>query len=121
MTESAHQRAIFKWGQQPHIRNKFPELKFLFHVKNETTEGASRVKSDGYMGVRKGVPDLCLPVPKRGYHGLWIELKNETGRASKEQKWWLEELGKLGHKAVLCRGWQEAIRTLEWYLNDGEV
>ena len=118
MSESAHQRAIFKWTQQPHIRQKWPDLKLLFHVKNETTEGARQVAVDRSSGVKRGVPDLCLPVARRGYHSLWVELKNETGRPSKEQKWWIEELGKQGCKASICHGWQEAVRLIEWYMSD---
>lgn len=118
MTESAHQRAVFKWTQQPHVRHKYPELKLLFHVKNETTEGAARVASDKSMGVRPGVPDLCLPVPKGNYHSLWLEMKNEKGRPSEAQKWWIKELNLQGCYAAICHGWEEAVRVLEDYLDE---
>jgi hypothetical protein len=36
----------------------------------------------------------------------------------KEQKWWIEELGKQGFKASICHGWQEAVRLIEWYMSD---
>ena len=45
------------------------------------------------MGVKSGVPDLMLPIPKGGYHGLFIELKKEVGGiTSKEQIDWSQFL-----------------------------
>ena len=41
------------------------------------------------MGVKPGVPDLFLPFPVPPFHGLWIEMKSETGRASAVQKEWI--------------------------------
>ena len=121
MTENQHQIAIFKWTMQPHIRYKYPDLKLLFHVPNGGKRDPIEAKHLKNSGVKPGVPDLCLPVSRHGYHSLWIELKNETGRPSKEQKWWIEELGKQGCKASICHGWQEAVRLIEWYMSDGEV
>lgn len=117
MREARHQINVFKWSQQPSVRSRWPELALLHHIKNETTEGADRVGADKAMGVKKGVPDLCLPVPRGGYHGLYIELKNETGRASTAQEWWGEKLLENGYMWELCHGWESAVRVLEWYLS----
>lgn len=116
MRESEHQRAVFRWSRQPSVRDKWPEIKLLFHVKNETTEGARRVQSDKAMGVKPGVPDLCLPVARGRYHGLFIEMKNERGRVSEAQKWWVRELNGQDYAAVVCYGWESAAMMLEWYL-----
>ena len=67
-------------------------------------------------GVKRGVPDLCLPVPSGRYHGLFLELKTSTGRATSEQKWWVERLNAAGYFAEVCHGWESAVRVLEWYL-----
>jgi hypothetical protein len=37
-------------------------------------------------GVRAGVADLCLPAARRGYHGLYIEMKSEEGVATKSKE-----------------------------------
>jgi hypothetical protein len=79
-------------------------------------------------GVRKGVPDLCLPVPMWGrytddgqidwYHGLFIEMKKEKGgTVSKEQKEWIELLKKQGYRVEVCKGYEAAVKVLEDYLN----
>lgn len=117
MTEYNHQKAVFAWSEQPHIRKAYPELKMLHHIKNETTGGAKQVAIDRKIGVRKGVPDLSLPVPRGQYHGLYIELKNETGKPSREQLWWGQELSALGYKFNICYGWEQATEVLLWYLN----
>ena len=79
-SESSHQQAVIKWSQQPSVRERYPELALLHHIKNETKEGAAQVAVDKVMGVKKGVPDLHLPVARGGYHSLYIEMKNETAQ-----------------------------------------
>ena len=114
--ESKHQRAVLKWSLQPSVLEKWPELKLLFHIKNEERSGAREVAIDKAMGVKKGVPDLCLPVPRGCYHGLYIEMKNETGRPTREQSWWGVELSGQGYYWEVCKGWESAVRVIEWYM-----
>ena len=114
-TENQHQSALIKWTQV--ARQKYPELKLLYHVPNErkcTPAEGARLKR---MGVKRGVPDLCLPVSRHGYSALYIEMKTDTGKTSKEQDWWLEELRKAGNFCDVCHGWDSARRVIEWYLS----
>ena len=68
--------------------------------------------------MKPGVPDLCLPVARGGYHGLYIELKRAVGGIlSDEQKWWIDELKSQGYAAIVCHGAEEAIRTIKEYLS----
>ena len=115
-SEAKHQAAIFKWSQQPKIRQRWPELALLHHIPNGGRRDPIEAKHLQLQGVKKGVPDLHLPVAKRGYHSLYIELKNEKGRASEDQKWWAERLKAQGNEWRLCRGWEDAVNTLMWYL-----
>ena len=117
VSEAKHQQAVIKWSQQPAVRSRWPELALLHHIKNETREGAAQVAVDKAMGVKRGVPDLCLPVARDRYHGLYIELKTETGRTSEAQKWWGEKLLEQGYMFEVCHGWESAVGVLEWYLS----
>lgn len=120
LTELQHQQTVIKWSQQASIRQKWPELKLLFHIGNErfcTPAQGSQLKR---AGIKKGVPDLDLPVPRGKYHGLRIEMKDEDGRTTPDQDWWLGELREQGYFCEVCHGWQSATRVLEWYLNLGE-
>lgn len=116
-TEAQHQAAVIKWSQQPHIRARYPELALLFHIPNGGTRDAVEGKHLKQQGVKKGVPDLCLPVPKGIYHALYIEMKTEKGRTTSDQEWWGNSLLLQGNMWEVCHGWESAVRVLEWYLN----
>lgn len=116
-SERQHQQDVMKWSRQPSIHDRWPELSLLHHIKNETTGGAAQVAADKAMGVKKGVPDLCLPVARNGYHGLYIEMKTPSGRASEAQRWWVTELTHQGYRATVCHGYDAAVAELCWYLS----
>lgn len=116
-SERQHQQAVMKWARQPSIRERWPELALLHHIKNETTGGAAEVAADKAMGVKKGVPDLCLPVTRGGFHGLYIEMKTPSGKASEAQRWWVTRLTEQGYRVVVCHGYDAAVAELCWYLS----
>ncbi len=116
-SEAQHQAAVIKWTQQSSIRRQWPELALLFHIPNGGTRDPVEAKHLKQQGVKSGVPDLCLPVARGGYHGLYIETKTESGRAGREQKWWGEQLLAQGYFWEICHGWESAVRVLEWYLS----
>ena len=68
------------------------------------------------MGVKRGVPDICLPVPLGGYAGLYIELKAGKNRPTPEQREWLSALTQFGYFAVVCYGFEEAVATITKYI-----
>ena len=117
MTELQHQIAVIKWAAQPTIRKQYPCLKLLYHIANERQCTPAMGKLLKLAGVKKGVPDLHLPVPRGQYHGLYIEMKDEDGMATSEQLWWGVELMEQGYYCEVCHGYQSAIRVIEWYLN----
>lgn len=117
VSETSHQIAVIQWTQQPEIRSKWPELKLLHHIPNERICTPQQGKTLKRMGLRKGVPDLCLPVARGPYHGLYIEMKTENGKASEEQNWWGEQLTAQGFFWGICHGWESAACVLEWYLS----
>lgn len=117
MTEAQEQKAVFDWALQPSVRAAYPELKLLYHIPNGGKRDVVEAKHLKQTGVKPGVPDLCLPVARDKFHGLYIEMKTEKGRIRPEQTWWLEELSCQGCYATICRGWEAARDTLMWYLS----
>ena len=69
------------------------------------------------MGVKAGVPDLFLPVPRGGFHGLFIELKAPNGVKFGNQDKWLKALSSQGYSVHLCYGWEKASAVILEYLN----
>ena len=116
LSEAQHQENVIKWSQQPSIRRQWPELALLHHIPNGGTRDAVEAKHLKQQGVKSGVPDLCPPVPRGQYHGLYIEMKTESGHTSDEQEWWGDRLQTQGYVWRCCHGWQAAVAVLEWYL-----
>ena len=114
-TEEQEQVTVFQWAEI--MSNRFPELRYLMHIPNGGLRSKSEAVRFKRAGVKKGVPDLFLPVARKGYHGLWIEMKRQKGgRLSPEQKEWIDGLFNQGYLAVRCDGADEAIGMLERYL-----
>lgn len=113
-SEHQEQVSLFKWAVFAAAR--WPELALLHAIPN----GGHRSKVTAAMmkaeGVKRGVPDLCLPVVRGGWHGLYIELKAQGGSASQDQRQWLAALQRQGYRAELCRGWEQARRVIEEYM-----
>lgn len=113
--ESEEQTNLFSWARMQSC--KYPELRLLYHVPN----GGSRHKIEAAHlraeGVKPGVPDICLPVARGGFHGLYIEMKRQRGgRVSENQESWLSDLSAQGYKTAVCKGWQPAAEIIMQYL-----
>lgn len=81
-----------------------------------STVAAARAKA---AGMKKGFPDISLPVPRGPWHGMYIELKRvgaPPSAVSTDQKKWLADLTEQGYRAIVARGWVEAVEQIETYL-----
>lgn len=144
-SEHAHQRAIFAWANQA-TRYGFglannpmsydhrtreacwerpapvPQLAGLFAIHNQGHGDKVRGGRAKAEGVKRGVPDMMLPVPVGGLCGLFLELKlpkyknRKDGGRSLEQIEWAERLREQSYRVVTAYGWQEAVSELVRYL-----
>lgn len=116
-TESVEQQCVFHWAAW--ARGQWPELNLLYHVPNGGYRNPSEAARFRAEGVKAGVPDLCLPVSRAGYHGLYIELKRKRGgKVSAEQNIWLDRLAQQGYRTAAYRSADEAIREINAYLRE---
>lgn len=114
-SESVEQQCLFRWAALQ--RGKYPELDLMYHIPNGGKRGKAEAIRFKAEGVKAGVPDICLPVPRGEWHGLYIELKRrEGGRVSADQTEWLEALMRQGYATAICRGWEDAQRVILAYL-----
>lgn len=77
--------------------------------------GQARKMVEG--GYRKGIPDLLIYTPSRGYVGLALELKTTKGRPSPEQLEWVDRLRSFGWDAKVVRGYDAACEALFQYFD----
>lgn len=118
LTESQIQILIFDWVELH--KHKYPELELLYHIPNGGYRNIATAKRLKAEGVKPGVPDLCLPVSRGEYHGLYLEMKAEKGKLSEQQIHWLQALQNQGYKALVAYSFDQAIETLQSYLNENE-
>jgi len=98
-------------------RGRWPELGMLYSIPN----GGKRSKITGAIlkreGQKAGVPDLCLPVPRGEYHGLYIEMKRQKKSSiSPEQVQWIAALRGQGYRAEICLGAAAAWEVIQEYV-----
>lgn len=105
------------WWRMQHrsLGVKAEHLLMAFPMQGgRSPRNGARMKAEG---MRKGLPDMFLAVPKRGMSGLWIELKRPSGRASPEQVAFLEDLNRAGYCTFICYGFDQAKSAITNYLN----
>lgn len=124
MSEHDEQVALIEWAQSQ--TNIYPELQLLYAVPNQGGAGRAAIIRGQKMkreGMRKGVPDLCLPISRGNFLTLYIEMKDvgSKGRLSPEQNNWISLLSEAGHNVQVCHGFEEAMNTLINYLGLDDV
>lgn len=113
--EAAEQIKLFRWVDMV-SKNYYPELRLLYHVPNGGSRNELEAVNLKKQGVRAGVPDLCLPVARGGYHGLYIEMKAGKNKPTEKQLEWIEALRDEGYAVSICWGFEAARAELEKYL-----
>ena len=114
--EFIEQEKVFQWAAV--AKGKYPCLSLLQGSLNGIRLPIGAAVKAKRAGLKKGFPDISLPVPRNGAHGLFIELKKEKGgTVSPEQKIILAALNEAGNLAVVCRGAEEAITAIKLYLS----
>lgn len=96
--------------------NRYPALKMIYHVPNGGSRNKLEAQNLKAEGVKAGVPDLHLPVPAAGYHGLYVEMKWGKNKTTDNQDWWLEELARQGYKTEVCYSAEAALIEITKYL-----
>ncbi len=114
--EGEEQKALFAWAELS--LGKYPDLYWLFHITNEGKRSKAHGADLVRQGLKKGVPDICLPVPRGKYHGMYIEMKRIGEKLTDDQKKWLDGLKNNGYCCYTAdKGWEDAKNALVWYLN----
>lgn len=114
--EAGAQEMLIAWANREDNYSR-PELKLLYHVPNGGKRDIKTATNLKRQGVKAGVPDLCLPVARCGFHGLYIELKVGDNKQTENQKEWQKLLNEAGYLSIVCYGWQRAALALTYYVD----
>lgn len=113
--EHKEQAALFSMAARAAV--KYPELELLNGSLNGVRLTIGQAVKAKKSGMKKGYPDIFLPVPRREWHGLYIEMKAQGGRAQPEQKEWMRRLTEQGYYCTVCwsavEAWDEIVAYLE--------
>jgi hypothetical protein len=91
ISEHDEQSTLIQWAK--FTEHELPELKLLHAIPNggwRHKATAARLKREG---LKPGIPDLCLPVPRGQWHGCYIEMKS-----------------------IVCKGFNQAVDAILAYL-----
>jgi len=106
-TEREFQAAVIQAAQWEALTT--PQYNLLFHIPNENSHKTP--------GVKGGVPDLFLAVPKGKYGGLFIELKTGDGKPSQKQLDTIADLRAAGYAChIIWDSVDEVISCIAAYL-----
>lgn len=132
--ESRTQSACVQWFdlQYPEYGVQVPKVKYrngkkyithkrvslLFAIPNGGLRALHEARIMSGEGVRPGVSDLFLSVPRGGFHGLYIEMKSSTGNMTPEQKVFKDFIVAQGYCFRLVRSLIEFRAHITAYMNN---
>ncbi|MBS0056947.1 VRR-NUC domain-containing protein [Yersinia sp. Marseille-Q3913] len=113
--ETEEQAALIAWADKTVI-DGICIGDYLIHIPNEGKRGPKAAKDAKRLGLRKGVPDLFLALPRGRYAGLWIEMKSNKGHIDNNQNSWLLKLADIGYKVDVLYSFLSAKDAIVFYL-----
>lgn len=113
-------------NEEARIQTKFFELidiyfpnipdKLIFAVPNGGSRHVREAANLKRQGVKSGVSDVVVLIPKKGFAALCIEFKSPKGKQSDEQKVFQNQAESCRNKYVIVRSASQAIEELRKYL-----
>lgn len=113
-TEHGEQVSLIAWAKENEA--KCPELRWLFAIPNGGLRSKSTAVKLRLEGVKPGVSDLFLPVPKGNHHGLWIEMKVGRNKPTTEQTTFQCDMRGAGYATATCWSFESARNIIALYL-----
>ena len=97
----------------------FPNIpdKLIFAVPNGGSRHIREAANLKRQGVKPGVSDVIVLIPKKGFASLCIEFKTKVGKQSEYQKEFQKQAESCRNKYVVVRSASQAIEELRKYLS----
>lgn len=110
------QCSVAEWARAREKAKDLPGIDMLYAVQNGARTSMSTAVALKKSGGKPGVPDLCLPVSRCGYHGLYVEMKAPSGKLAKNQIAYQKRLIEEGYRVIVCWNSADAVREIFNYL-----
>ncbi len=110
--EEIEQKKFNKWAAEMELP--------WYHTPNGGRRSKLEALNLRAMGLKRGIPDIVIPLARSPYHGLVIELKRIDGTLSdlsEDQKLRLNWYAKNNHMACVAFGFAKAKEFVEEYLD----
>ena len=109
MSEERLQSEIIKY-----IKLQYPKVRYCASLGGIYTGPRQAIKAKR-TGYSRGFPDLQFTEARKGFYGLFIEIKTHKGTATQVQKEWIKDLQERGYKAEICKGLPPILDLIDWY------
>lgn len=100
------------------MAERHPEILLLHAVPSGDWRGWGTGKKLKAEGVIPGVPDLCMPVARGGFHGFYMEVKKASGHVRSDQWEFMEALHAQGYFVRVVNSLSVAMEIIENYLEE---
>ena len=105
------QSACVQWA-----RLQYPKL-IIFAIPNGSFCGFKQGRKLKAEGVLKGIPDIFVALARKGYNGLFIEMKaGKKGVVSEEQTEMMIKLKEAGYCCAVCRSFEQFQNIVDNYI-----
>lgn len=111
-TEHQIQSALFKWLATVH-----PNV-VAYAIPNAARRSMAQAAYLKAEGLRAGMPDVVVATARGGFHGLYLELKTDSGKLSDHQREMLSRLADEHYACAVAYGLDDAIFLITKYLEE---
>lgn len=114
MSEHSEQVALFE--ALAITTKKEPALRWAFAIPNGFYSTPAQKRKMRNEGLKPGVWDIFVPIPARGFHGMFVEMKFGSNKLTSEQEEFGEYISKSGYFRHVAYDWQDAYKAICNYL-----
>lgn len=123
LLEKAVQAYVFEWIHNADNQLLIPDLASIYAIPN----GSNKSKTERWLhqvtGLQPGVPDLHIPVARKGFHSFYIEVKRwqvyekeKNHGCSEQHMQWIDRLRKLSNRVEVMWSVSGIIKNIRDYL-----
>ena len=118
LTEHEIQSSFISWCDSGDTLKQHPELSMIYAIPNGSNKSIATAMKFKREGLRSGVPDICLPVARGKYHGLYMEFKRTPKlKLADNQVEWASKLSGQDFFVATVASRDTAIAVVKRYLD----